>query len=256
MPPRVGIAGWSIRAEQGGYFPGEGTHLQRYALRFRGVEINSSFYRPHRRATYIRWANSTPPDFRFSVKLPRQITHENRLAGDRALVETFLEQASGLGNKLGVLLVQLPPSLSFDASATENFFVHLREHADAPIACEPRHASWFTEEADALLRDHGICRVAADPAILPIAKVPGGDRRLAYFRWHGSPRMYYSAYDRNALRQLAELISNEAEIGREVWFIFDNTAEGAATDNARALLEHLLEIAITNTSTLSEPAVP
>jgi uncharacterized protein YecE (DUF72 family) len=235
----IGIAGWSIRTEQSAFFPGEGAHLERYARQFSAVEINSSFYRPHRRSTYVRWAQSTPPDFRFAVKLPKQITHEKRLLGVDSLVSKFLEEVSGLGHKLAAILVQLPPSLQFEAGSAGQLFSQITELSNSHTACEPRHASWFAASADELLSRCNVSRVAADPAVVPAAAVPGGAAKFAYFRWHGSPRMYYSAYDDAALRQLADSIARAARRARSVWCIFDNTADGAATVDARRLAELL-----------------
>ena len=98
---RVGCAGWSIPKEHGERFPAEGTHLARYAARFPAVEINSSFYGPHRPTTYARWAASVPEDFRFSVKLPKLVTHERRLVGVGDVLESFLAEATQLGDKRG-----------------------------------------------------------------------------------------------------------------------------------------------------------
>src|ERR1700761_7871846 len=107
----VGCAGWNLRKELVESFPLDGTHLQRYAARLNCVEINSSFYRSHRKTTYERWAASTPADFRFSVKLPKHITHVCRLVDVERHIRQFVDETSGLGSKLGPILVQLPPSL-------------------------------------------------------------------------------------------------------------------------------------------------
>ncbi len=112
----LGCAGWSLPREHWPAFAVDGTHLQRYSSRFPAVEINSSFYRPHRPATYAKWAASVARDFRFSVKVPKQITHERRLIDCGGLVDEFLGQCSQLGEQLGCLLIQLPPSLAFDAA--------------------------------------------------------------------------------------------------------------------------------------------
>ncbi|HEX8903316.1 MAG TPA: DUF72 domain-containing protein [Longimicrobiaceae bacterium] len=238
MPVQVGTAGWTLpRAEQHA-FPAEGSHLARYAARFPVAEINSSFHRPHRPSTWARWAAEVPPGFRFSAKLPKTITHERRLAGCDDLLDTFLGEAGALGDTLACLLVQLPPSLELDmeVAAPARFFAALRERTDAAIACEPRHASWFTGDAEALLAGLGVARVAADPARVPAAAEPGGARELVYHRLHGSPRMYYSAYDDAYLRALAARLRADAEGAREAWCIFDNTAAGAAARNALDLL--------------------
>lgn len=232
--PRIGIAGWSIRREHGELFPGSGSHLERYARRFNAVEINSSFYRPHRRATYERWAASVPADFAFAVKVPHAITHERRLVDADVALDEFLAQAAGLGEKLGVLLVQLPPSFAFDASTAGAFFTALRARHDGNVAFEPRHATWFTLQADALLRDHRIARVAADPAVVPEAAEPGGWPGLQYVRLHGAPRTYYSSYAPEQIASYAQQLEQTAA-ANSVWCIFDNTALGASTENALAL---------------------
>ncbi len=230
-PLRVGTAGWSIPTAVGADFPGEGTHLERYAPRFNAVEINSSFYRPHRRATYRRWADSVPADFRFSVKLPKSITHEHRLKEGEDLVERFSGEVAGLGDKLGVVLIQLPPSLAFSGEAAV-FLRRLRAHFDAALALEPRHKSWFEPAVEDLLAESGIARVAADPARFAGGGGPGGDRTTAYFRLHGSPRIYYSRYDAAALDAWSRKARAAAEAGAQTWMIFDNTAEFAAIENA------------------------
>jgi uncharacterized protein YecE (DUF72 family) len=239
----IGCAGWNLRKEFAAEFPLVGTHLQRYAARLSAVEINSSFYRSHQTKTYRRWAASTPDGFRFAVKLPKQITHFSRLgAVDQPvepLLEQFLGEVSGLGEKLGPILVQLPPSLAFESPTVERFFGALRQRTTGAVICEPRHPTWFEQEAEALLKEFAIDRVAADPAILPAAAVPGGCGHNGYFRWHGSPRMYYSAYNEQALGELATRLLALAEHGNGAWCIFDNTADGAALRNALSLVELL-----------------
>ena len=230
---RIGTAGWSIPAALKPRFSHGGTQLERYAARMNAVEINSSFYRPHQRKTYQRWAAGVPEDFRFSVKLPRRITHEGRLVDFAPSLRRFLEEVAGLGEKLGVILVQLPPSLALDEAAAGRLFAALSADASCAVACEPRHASWFSPQADTLLRRHGIARVAADPPRHARDGRPGGDPCLAYYRWHGAPRIYWSAYDDARLAGLAQALRT-AE-AKDVWCIFDNTAAGAALDDALRL---------------------
>lgn len=234
----VGTAGWSIPAAEAARFASEGTALQRYAGTFAGVEINSSFHRSHRRSTWERWAASVPDGFRFAAKVPKTITHGRKLVDCGALVAQFAEEAGGLGDKLAILLVQLPPSLVFDAAVAEAFFVELKSACPATVVCEPRHPSWFEAAADACLAGCGVGRVAADPARVPEAAVPGGWRGISYFRLHGSPQPYRSSYDDERLSAYAALI--RADRGaRAVWCMFDNTASSAATGNALSLLEKL-----------------
>lgn len=234
---RIGCAGWSLPRSEQERFPAAGSHLERYAARFDAVEINSSFHRPHRPSTYARWSASVPDSFRFSVKLPKTITHGLRLRSAREPLAAFLAEAAGLGDKLGCLLVQLPPSLDFDRAVAEGFFADLRALTPVPVACEPRHASWFTPEVDGLLAEMRVARVAADPARVPEAGETGGWRGLLYHRLHGSPRIYYSAYSEEYLDDLARRIREDD--GRDIWCIFDNTTLGAATGNALSLRTRL-----------------
>jgi uncharacterized protein YecE (DUF72 family) len=228
----IGTAGWSLpRAEQS-HFPSVGSHLERYSSRFAAVEINSSFHRSHKAAIWARWRDATPPRFRFSVKMPKAITHTARLNGASDLVAAFIDEVSVLEAKLACLLVQLPPSLVYDTNIAESFFTDLRRRTAVAIACEPRHESWFAPAADSLLRELKIARVAADPARVPAAAEPGGSRDLSYFRLHGSPKVYYSSYPDEFISRLAVRLQQEAAEDRTVWCVFDNTTLGAATRNA------------------------
>jgi uncharacterized protein YecE (DUF72 family) len=236
--PRVGCAGWSLSSAPAEAFPAEGSHLARYAQVFSAVEINSSFYRPHRPATYARWRDSVPADFRFSAKLPRSITHDQRLQDVDALLDGFLAEVGELRDKLGCLLVQLPPSLVFEAGVADTFFSLLRARSETGLACEARHASWFTDEAAALLSRHRVASVEADPP--PVAQARAqGDADLVYLRLHGTPKVYYSAYEEDRLQEIADGIAAHRKQGKTVWCVFDNTAKGHAVPNAlrlRALL--------------------
>jgi uncharacterized protein YecE (DUF72 family) len=215
---------------------GPGTHLERYARTFNCVEINSSFYRSHRLVTWRRWADSTPADFRFSVKFPKAITHIAKLKIEPTALDGFFLETAALGDRLGPILVQLPPSLGFQDCPAAEFFEALRDRFSGPIALEPRHATWFTRDAEALLKHHRIARVAADPTRQPTSELgkvpqPGGWPRLAYFRLHGSPRAYYSNYEAPYLAALAKAILAMPATA-EAWVIFDNTALGNAFRNA------------------------
>jgi uncharacterized protein YecE (DUF72 family) len=232
----IGCAGWTIPKEAADRFPGAGTHLERYAAVFNVAEINSSFHRPHRVQTYERWAASVPEGFRFSVKLPRTITHDARLVGIDPLLERFAQEAGALGDKLGCLLVQLPPKLAFDARVAEDFFARLQGRFGCMIACEARHPTWFLDGATELLRERGVTRVIADPALGQAGPhVP--TTASIYVRLHGSPRVYYSSYSPEYLQALAGDMAVHTAAGRNVWCIFDNTASGAAVPNALALLD-------------------
>jgi uncharacterized protein YecE (DUF72 family) len=140
--------------------------------------------------------------------------------------------------------VQLPPSLAFDEDVAATFFAALRARYAGTVAAEPRHESWFGAEADRLLTTWHVARVAADPARVPAAAEPGGWPGAVYYRLHGSPRTYYSAYDTAFLDALAPRL---LAAPTPAWCIFDNTAAGAATVNALDLLA-LLERAAPGTA--------
>lgn len=241
MPSKtyVGTAGWSIpRAEQPRFPTGE-SHLNRYAKVLPAVEINSTFYRPHRAATFERWAQSVPRAFRFSIKIPRTITHDQRLADSAGPIGDFLAAIAPLGPRAGCLLVQLPPSLAFEPRVARAFFTLLRKKFDRGVALEPRHASWFGEPANRLLKQFKVARVAADPPRAEGDGEPGGWPGLAYFRLHGSPRIYYSSYQDDYLTALAQRLQSLKRARTPTWCIFDNTTLGAATSNALSLIERL-----------------
>lgn len=249
MQSRIGTAGWSIPPQHAEQFPPTGTHLHRYAERLGSVEINSSFYRPHRPQTYARWAASVPDDFRFSVKVPREITHVRRLAASADILSPFLVQVASLGHRIGPLLVQLSPSLSFDPVVAGAFLDTLRTRFDGLVALEPRHPAWFTEGADALLTEHRIARVAADPACVPLAAHPGGWPGLVYIRLHGSPHVYCSGYDDAALDSHAATLQKASSRGAAGWCILDNTARGAAAHDAILLARKRLSRTATSFDT-------
>jgi uncharacterized protein YecE (DUF72 family) len=233
----IGCAGWALNREVATSFPEKGSHLERYAQIFPCVEINSSFYRSHQPKTYARWAQRVPDAFRFSVKMPRTITHQLRLRCCEEFLHAFLEEVACLGSKLGCILVQLPPSLALDAEEAIDFFAALRRCTSVAVACEPRHASWFTSIGASVLRDAGIALVQAHPP--PIADV--GDRAEGtapfYIRLHGAPKIYYSAYDYAFLEAVAVQMRRAREQSRNAWCIFDNTAQGAAVPNALSLMK-------------------
>jgi uncharacterized protein YecE (DUF72 family) len=234
QPVRVGCAGWNIPRQATGHFVSRGSHLERYSQSFNSCEINSSFYRPHKKETWERWARTVPAGFRFSVKAPRTITHDAKLNCSSEILSAFLEQIKCLREKLGPVLIQLPPSLEFNHARARKFLSLLRGRFSGDVVWEPRHASWFGDQGDNLLKEFHIARVSADPACVPAAARPGGLASLAYFRLHGSPRRYFSPYSSDSLNRLVGQLAS-LDASARVWCIFDNTALGAAIPNALEL---------------------
>lgn len=232
----IGTAGWSIPGIHAQQFTAEGSHLVRYAHKLNCAEINSCFYREHKVDTYRKWASAVPDYFRFAVKAPRAITHEGALGPKtQEALRRVLEQTSALGAKRGPVLLQIPPKLAFNHALARSFFSMFRDLYDGPGAFEPRHASWFSGEAETLLQEFHIARVAADPALVTQAAFPSGWQGLVYFRLHGSPRRYYSAYSAHYLLQLSAEVQGGPS-STTTWCIFDNTASGAALANALELI--------------------
>lgn len=229
--PFVATAAWSIPKTVASRFPETGSGLERYAAVFNGVEINSTFYRHHQKKTYERWANAVPAHFRFAVKIPREITHEARLRNIGPLFDVFVDEVSALESKLGPLLCQLPPNFKFDAGEADTAFSAMRSVFSGPLVIEPRHKSWASPPARALLEEYAIDRVLADPAFVwPLSDFREAPR---YVRLHGTPKIYYSRYSEPEICGIAD------RLGAESWCVFDNTASGAAIENALTMRDHM-----------------
>jgi uncharacterized protein YecE (DUF72 family) len=226
--PIIATAAWSIPKRVADRFAQEGSGLTRYASVFNGVEINSTFYRRHKKSTFARWAESVPDGFQFSVKIPKEITHIRAMKDIARAFGTFLADIAPLGEKRGPLLCQLPPSLEFHADTFETAFKTMRDHDAGPIVIEVRHKSWASAETLDLLKSFAIDRVLADPA--PVW--PEEDfAKPRYVRLHGSPKIYYSSYSDEEIGSFSRMLA------RDGWCVFDNTASGAAIENALTMLE-------------------
>lgn len=229
--PIVATAAWSIPKSVAHRFPAEGSGLSRYAAVFTGVEVNSTFYRRHKTSTFARWAETVPDDFRFAVKMPREITHVQRLRDIGPAFATFLSDIAPLNGKLGPLLCQLPPSLPFEPATAGRALETMHMAHDGGVVIEARHKSWAAPAALALLANYSMERVLADPA--PVWLKEDFTEPPRYMRLHGAPEIYYSRYDEAEIRVFAKLL------GPESWCVFDNTAAGAACENALTLLDML-----------------
>jgi len=222
----VGTAAWSIGRDVADRFPVEGSSLSRYAAIMNGVEINSSFYKTHKPETWRRWGDSVPRGFRFSVKLPKRISHELKLVDAEGVFDAFLADAALLGDRLGPLLLQLPPGLVFDSEKVTAFLTHVRRNYRGPLVIEPRHPSWVAPHSSTVLAEHDVTRVHADPAPILNDSRPTG---FQYLRLHGTPKIYYSAYQPAALERFVAALNIAS---KDSWCIFDNTASGAALKDA------------------------
>ncbi|HWM01251.1 MAG TPA: DUF72 domain-containing protein, partial [Actinophytocola sp.] len=266
----VGISGWRYAPWRGTFYPRglpQRRELEFVAQRLATVEINGSFYSLQTPASYRSWAGQTPPGFVFAVKGGRFITHMKRLRDvDAPLANFFASGVLALGDKLGPILWQLPPTLAYDADQLTDFFARLprtttaaadlacnhderlsgegrawtETDADRPIrhALEVRHPS-FTDPAFVdLLRAHDIGLVIADAAAnWPYLEQVTTD--FAYIRLHGSTELYVSGYTDEALDRWADRIRTWTEADIDTYAYFDNDAKVKAPRDAIALTNRL-----------------
>jgi uncharacterized protein YecE (DUF72 family) len=233
----VGTSGWQYRDWRGVVYPGDAPQrrwLELYARRFSVVEVNNSFYRLPERSTFERWASGTPAGFTFVVKASRYLTHIRRLNDAEEGVRRLWDRASGLGDKLGPVLFQLPPRFPADAARLRDFLGWLPPSMRS--AWEFRDPSWMSDEVLGLLDDAGCALVLADrPGFRGPLVVTGG---WSYVRFHQGAR-HQAGYRRDKLRRWADrLIMLPA---REIWAFFNNDHGGAAVRDAEFLRGVLAE---------------
>ena len=236
MTVHVGTSGWSYDHWEGVLYP-PGTplraRLEHYVARFQTVEVNSTYYRWPRDATFAGWRRRLPPGFLLTVKAPRGLTHGARLYAPERWVHRIACSLTHLGPTLGVLLVQLPPALPYDHPRLAYFLQQLPSWLR--VALEFRHPSWHREEVFTLLADHGAAYCVMSGAGLPCllrATAP-----FAYVRLHGpNPHhLYAGSYSEDDLRWWAARVREWEGQGRDVYAYFNNDGEGNAVRNAETL---------------------
>jgi uncharacterized protein YecE (DUF72 family) len=245
----VGTSGWIYSDWVGPFYPEKLKQLDKlafYAKEFQTVEINSTFYHMPQEVSVQRWAQVVPKDFCFAIKLNRYLTHTKHLVADDDFDETlqdFLRRIHHLGDKLGIVLVQLPPSMKIDLSRLEHL-ARQRDKAEKhynmrfPIAVEFRNDSWFTNEVFACLNRCNFATVNNDsPNRWPATRRITGD--TAYIRMHGSKRLYHSSYTDTELRTWAKFIKTDCANCKTVYVYFNNDYNATAVANARSLLRIL-----------------
>lgn len=238
----TGTSGWSYQHWSGVFYPAEikpSDYLEFYITRFDCVELNSSFYHLPRTGTVEGWIRRTPDTFRFCVKLSRFITHRKKLMDCEEALERFFEVFGILQPRMGPVLIQLPPGLSYDEPLISDFLALLRSrYGSYRFAVEIRHKSWITDSFFDLLRQSGIAFVIADSGKrFPYHEAITSD--FVYMRFHGAEQLYASDYDESRLRRYAEKIGDWLSGDREVWVFFNNDFNGFAVKNALRLREIL-----------------
>lgn len=248
----VGTQGWSYPDWVGPFYP-DGTPTSRYlityAKAFSSVEVDSSFYAIPPASHFLGWRDRTPESFRFALKLPGELTHERRLRGGDEVLTTFCKRAELLEEKLGAILIQLPPDFSPDErSALETFLKRLP--AGFRFAVEFRHVGWLDERVSGVLSDAGVGHALSDGPWISrervMAEALQPTAELAYFRWLGS-RPHVASYTHVQVDRAAEIAAWSMVLGklkgqvREIYGYFNNHYEGHSPASARRLLRGLGE---------------
>jgi uncharacterized protein YecE (DUF72 family) len=236
----IGTSGWVYEDWWKRFYPVEikpEERLEYYSKSFATVELNASFYHLPRKKTFGNWSKKTPVSFAFSVKLSKYITHNLKLKSAKESLQLFLNEAKGLGNKLSVVLVQLPPNLKKDTERLKNFLVLIRENpVKTRWAFEFRHESWLEEEIFDLLKNSGAGFVIQDSAgRWPSAEVATGD--FVYLRFHGPSDLYSSNYPDKSLKEWAKKTEKWLAEGLDVYAYFNNDVNAFAVRNAMRLKE-------------------
>lgn len=238
---RVGTSGWQYEHWRGRFYPRglpKASWLGFYADHFDTVELNSPFYRQPERATFERWRRSVADGFVYAVKLNRFLTHIKRLNVPRESTARAYDTMSGLGHKLGPVLVQLPPRFRFDRDRVEAYFRSVSRRRRRHVI-EPRDRTWFTEEALEVLRKLHVALCLVDADGQPTASDPlrAVTADLVYVRFHGRAERYGTDYTDDLLREWVELIRAWRRRGLDVFAYFNNDAHAHAPRNALRLLE-------------------
>lgn len=234
----VGTSGFYYDGWRGKFYPDDLPKrklLQYYSERFNTVELNSTFYHLPRSSTVEVWRTRVDDDFRFSVKGSRYITHRLKLKDAAESLSLFMDRISCFGDKLGVVLFQLPPSLKRDDKLITSFMDLLP--GSYRFAMEFRHESWFSEEVCELLRERRIAFCIQSHPKLPDSFYVTAD--FIYMRFHGVPKLYVSSYSDEELERYSRELADASEGKRDIYCYFNNDVEGHAVDNAITLRRFL-----------------
>lgn len=236
----IGTSGWSYKHWQDIFYPEEirpEKYLEFYSSGFECVELNSSFYNLPRETTVSGWMRRTPGNFRFCPKISRLITHHLRLAGIEEPVKKFFTVFDAMREKLGPVLIQLPPGLTYDRAVISDFLGLMTEkYFYYRYAVEIRHRSWLNDEFLSLLSEYNTSLVIADSGTrYPFSETITTD--FVYIRLHGRNQLYVSDYSEEVLKTYADKIAAWLSDGRNIWVFFNNDYHGYAVKNAIRLRE-------------------
>jgi uncharacterized protein YecE (DUF72 family) len=239
MPVFVGTSGWQYRDWKARFYP-EGVPqkkwLEHYAGRFQVVESNAAFYRLPEHKTFEDWARRTPADFVMAVKASRYLTHILRLRDPAEPVGRLLDNAAGLGDKLGPILLQLPPTLKADVGALAETLEEFSGRAQ--VAVEFRHPSWFTDQVRELLGDKDAALCLVDRESRPVGPL-WRTADWSYLRLHAGRAAPYPCYGRSALSSWADRLAEQWAPDEDVYVFFNNDTLGCAVRDASVFVARL-----------------
>lgn len=241
----IGTSGWSYKHWAEIFYPKDikpDKYLEYYITRFDCVELNSSFYNLPRETTVTGWVNRTPDTFKFCPKLSRLITHQMHLINIEGALRRFFDVFDDMKNRLGPVLIQLPPGLAYDNTLICSFFDLLKEKKDQyRFAVEVRNKTWINDIFLELLAQNRIAFVIADSGNrYSYHEAVTAD--IVYLRFHGREQLYASDYDDSVLNDYAGKIVNWLTEGKAVWVFFNNDYHGYAVKNASRLREIILQV--------------
>ncbi|WP_406513508.1 DUF72 domain-containing protein [Streptomyces sp. NBC_00161] len=234
MPVHVGTSGWQYRDWAGVLYPPDRPRrlwLETYAEHFGTVECNNAFYRLPSPETFAQWRERTPQGFVMAVKASRYLTHIKRLHDPEEPVHRLMAHAAALGDRLGPILLQLPPTLQADPEVLDACLACFP--AGIRVAVEPRHESWWTADVRTVLTERRAALCWADRGSRPVAPL-WRTADWGYVRFHEGRADPAPRYGRTALRSWAERIADTWPPDAAVFAYFNNDAGGAAVVNARA----------------------
>jgi uncharacterized protein YecE (DUF72 family) len=238
----VGTSGWQYRDWRGALYPTDvpmRRWLEEYTEHFATVELNNAFYRLPTRENFEAWRERVPRDFVVAVKASRYLTHIKRLKDPEEPVHRLMSHAAGLGDRLGPVLLQLPPTLRADPALLDACLACFP--SGTRIAVEPRHESWWTPETRGVLESRAAALCWADVQARPVTPL-WRTADWGYVRFHEGRARAWPHYGRRSLVTWAERIGQTWAGDEDVYVYFNNDPNGAAVRNAKTF------------TTLSRPA--
>lgn len=234
----IGCSGFHYRDWKEVFYPAgipQRKWFEYYSSQFDTLELNVTFYRFPQVKFLQNWYMVSPADFKFSVKAPRLITHYKQFRDCERLLDDFyttIEQ--GLKDKLGAVLFQLPPKFHFTDERLEILLSNMRKGVTNTF--EFRHDSWWTEPVYQRLKKEKILFSGISHPKLPDETIV--TNKKAYYRFHGVPKLYYSAYKEDMLKRVADDLIKDKTV-KEAYIYFNNTADIGAIENAVWLMNYI-----------------